>query len=54
MYIINNESATKVEDFAFDLHHFTQLRSARRSERTLICFSDFKNINSEITNFLIR
>jgi hypothetical protein len=50
MYIINSESATKIEAIAFNLHHFTQLRSTSRSERTLICFSDFKNINSDITN----
>jgi hypothetical protein len=49
-YIINSESATKIKDFAFNLHHFTQWRRTTRSERTLICFSDFKNINSDITN----
>jgi hypothetical protein len=48
--IINSESATKIDDFAFTLYHFTQLRSTTRSERTLICFSNFKNISSDITN----
>ena len=49
-YIIKSESATKIEDFAFNLHHFTQLRNTTRSERTLICFSDFKSIKIDITN----
>ena len=41
-----------MEDFAFNLHHFTQLRSTTRNERTLICFSDFKNIDSGTINVL--
>ena len=49
-YIINSESATKIEDFAFNLHHFTQLKDKTKNERILICFSDFKNINSDRTN----
>ena len=43
-YKISSESATKIEDFAFNLHRFTQLRSKTRIERTLIGFGDFKNI----------
>jgi hypothetical protein len=51
-YIINSESATKIEDFAFNLHNFTQSRSTTRSERTFIYFNDLKNTNSDITNII--
>ena len=47
---MNSESATKIEDFAFNLHRFTHLRSTTKTERTLISSSDFKNIKSDKTN----